>query len=41
MGMVTVRLSFMVMVWQVCLGERRGWSEAWGGVGEEKWDWLL
>lgn len=31
--MVTVGFSFMVMVWQVWLGERRGWGEDWvGGV---------
>ena len=28
--MVTVRLSFVVMVWQVWLGEGRGWGEGWG-----------
>lgn len=38
--MVMVRRSFMVMVWQVWLGGRRGWGEACRGV-EEKWGWVL
>lgn len=38
--------AFMVMVWQVWLGERRGWGEdlvvvVVGGGVEEKCGWLL